>query len=83
MGNLLPVGTLLAVTQSKEALLGQADASRDIARRARRLAKTLPLESDQRRLSIHAQELDELANRLETEAAGAKTLVVRPAEGLT
>lgn len=66
------------VTQSKENLLGQADALRDIARRARRLSKTLGLESDQRRLARYVEELEETATRLETEAVDAKTMVIRP-----
>lgn len=74
--------TLLVVIQTKEDLLGQADAARDIGRRARRLAKTLLLESDQRRLSDNADEMDALAGRLEAEAASAKTMVIRPADGL-
>jgi hypothetical protein len=57
---------------SKDALLQQVDVLRDLARRAKRLAGVLTLESDRRRLGRHAQEIDETASRLEREAAGAK-----------
>jgi hypothetical protein len=57
---------------TKEALLQHADSLRDLARRSRRLAATLPGESDRRRLARHAEELDESASRIEQEAAGAK-----------
>ena len=60
---------------SKEGLLKQVDGLRDLARRSRRLGETLTQESDQRRLQRHADELDESASRLETDAAGAKTMV--------
>lgn len=67
------------MTQSKENLLEQVDSLRDIARRARRLSKTVSLESDQRRLTRYVEELEETASRLEAEAVGAKTMVIRPA----
>ncbi len=60
---------------SKESLLKQVDGLRDLARRARRLGESLSLESDQRRLQRHADELDESASRLEADAAGAKTMI--------
>jgi len=66
------------MTQSKENLLQQVDALRDLARRSRRLVTTLPHESDQRRLGRHAEELDETAGRLEKEAAGARSMVISP-----
>ena len=58
---------------SKEAILQQADGLRDLARRARRLAPTMTMESDQRRLSRYVEELEENAIRLEKAAADAKT----------
>jgi hypothetical protein len=58
--------------QSKHTLLAQVDTLRDIARRARRLSRTIARESDQRRLARHAEELDETASRLEAEAAEVK-----------
>jgi hypothetical protein len=64
--------------QSKESLLQQVDSLRDLARRARRLAANLNLESDQRRLGRYAEELEENASRLEADAAGAKTMVIKP-----
>ena len=67
MNNISPV-----TTQSKTSLLSQVDALRDVARRVRRLSKTIARESDQRRLTRHAEELDETATRLEAEAAGVK-----------
>jgi predicted metal-dependent hydrolase len=59
-------------SQSKTSLLSQVDALRDVARRVRRLSKTIARESDQRRLARHAEELDETATRLEAEAAEVK-----------
>jgi hypothetical protein len=61
---------------TKENLLKQADALRDIARRSRRLSETLSTQSDQQRLQRHAVELDESAKRLEKEAIDAKSMVV-------
>lgn len=66
------------MTQSKTSLLQQVDSLRDLARRARRLAPTLARESDQRRLSQYALELDENAGRLEKEAASARAMVIEP-----
>jgi nitric oxide reductase activation protein len=62
---------------TKENLLNQVDALRDIARRSRRLIGMLSTESDRRRLQRHADELDDSASRLETEAASAKTLAMK------
>jgi molecular chaperone GrpE (heat shock protein) len=64
--------------KTKESLLGQADALHDLARRCRRLSGMLTLESDQRRLTRSAEEFEENAKRLEREAAGAKTNVIKP-----
>lgn len=63
---------------SKERLLQEADGFRDIARRSRRLAETVTLESDRRRLQRHAEELDDSAASLEKQAADAKTGVIAP-----
>lgn len=64
---------------SKERLLQEADGFRDIARRSRRLAETVTLESDRRRLQRHAEELDDSAASLEKQAVEAKTGVIAPA----
>ena len=58
---------------SKEVILKQADAMRDLARRARRLTDTVTDEGDRRRLTRYGEELDESAARLERAAVGAKT----------
>lgn len=58
---------------SKENFLQQADSLRDLARRARRLAPTMTMESDQRRLGRYVEELEENAVRLEKAAIDAKT----------
>jgi hypothetical protein len=50
-------------------LLKQAEASRDLARRARRLAGQLTSEADRQRLLRHAEELDNQAADLERRAA--------------
>ena len=63
---------------TKETLLQQADGLRDIARRSRRLAGILTMESDRRRLQRHAQELEESASGLELQAASAKTGIFAP-----
>lgn len=57
-----------------ESLLTQVDSLRDFSRRARRLALTLSLESDQRRLVRYADELEESADRMEKEVVDAKTM---------
>lgn len=58
---------------SKEAILKQADAMRDLARRARRLLDLTTDEGDRRRLGRYSEELDESATRLEKAAVEAKT----------
>jgi hypothetical protein len=58
---------------TKETILKQADAMRDLARRARRLTETVSDEGDRRRLSRYGEELDESAARLERAAVTAKT----------
>ena len=63
---------------TKESLLKQADALRDIARRSRRLSATLEQESDRRRLMAHVGEIEESAARLEKQAVEAKTFVIAP-----
>jgi hypothetical protein len=63
---------------TKETLLQQADGFRGIARRSRRLADNLTMESDRRRLQRHAQELEESASGLELQAVEAKTGIFGP-----
>ena len=67
---------------SKETLLRQVDGLRDIARRARRLAETTD-EHERGRLIQCADEFDESAQRIEGEAAMAKTGVTPQSESLT
>jgi hypothetical protein len=57
---------------SKDSILKQADGLRDLARRARRLAEQMSMESDQRRLTRYVEELEESASRLEKSAVEAK-----------
>lgn len=63
---------------TKESLLKQVDALRDIARRSRRLSETLELESDRRRVMAHVGEIEESASRLEKQAIEAKSFVIAP-----
>jgi hypothetical protein len=58
---------------TKDILLRQVDALRDLSRRARRLVDGMTAEEDRRRLGRYVQELDERARDLEREAADAKT----------
>jgi hypothetical protein len=60
---------------SKEALLRQVDGLRDIARRARRLAEIVD-EPEQTRLIPCADDFEESAKRIESDAASAKTSVM-------
>jgi hypothetical protein len=53
-------------------LLRQAEASRDLARRARRLAAEMTREADKARLLRHADELDAQATELEGRAAAKR-----------
>ena len=53
-------------------LLRQAEASRDLARRARRLADEMSGEADKARLMRHADELDAQAADLERRAASGR-----------
>jgi hypothetical protein len=75
----VPVGVffLLGVQMdtpiTKDILLRQVDALRDLSRRARRLVDGMTAEEDRRRLGRYVQELDERASHLEREAADAKT----------
>jgi hypothetical protein len=55
-------------------LVEQAEASRDLARRARRLAEELSGEADRKRLMRHAEELDSQAADLERRAAERQPL---------
>jgi hypothetical protein len=58
---------------SKEAILKQADGMRDLARRSRRLVGSVTDDGDRRRLTRHAEELEESATRLEKTAVEART----------
>jgi len=58
---------------TKENLLQQVDGLRDLARRSRRLADSVSLEADRKRLQRHAEELDHSAADLERQAVDAKT----------
>jgi hypothetical protein len=53
----------------------QAAATRDLARRARRLAQALTLDADRVRLLQYAEELEEQANRLEAAGREPQTQV--------
>jgi hypothetical protein len=61
---------------TKEGLLRQVDALRDISRRTRRLAETMELDSDRRRLEGHIEQLEQCAKRIEQQAVEAKTFVI-------
>lgn len=56
----------------------QVHANRDLARRARRLADTLPDPTEKARLQRYAEELDAQANRLEREAIEKRRPVIAP-----
>lgn len=58
---------------------GQVQANRDLARRARRLAGTLPDPAERARLQRYAEELDAQADRLEREATERRRPVIAPA----
>lgn len=62
-------------------LAGQAQASRDLARRARRLAATLPEPAERARLQRYAEELDGQADHLEREATEPRRPVIAPSFG--
>jgi hypothetical protein len=49
-------------------LLGQAEATRDLARRARRLANTVVGDADKARLLRHAEDLEQQAARMQRDA---------------
>lgn len=57
---------------TKDSLLRQADALRDLARRARRLSETMELESDRRLLTSQGESFDAQSARIERRAAEAK-----------
>ena len=61
---------------TKEGLLRQVDALRDISRRTRRLAETMELDSDRRRLAAHIEQLEQCARRIEQQAVDAKTFAI-------
>lgn len=56
----------------------QLQAHRDLARRARRLADTLPDPAEKARLQRYAEELDAQADRLEREAFERRRPVIAP-----
>jgi hypothetical protein len=64
---------VVAPPATKEFLLRQADALRDLGRRARRLVEQMSGEGDRRQLERYAEELEKSASRLEREAVDAKT----------
>jgi hypothetical protein len=57
---------------------GQAQASRDLARRARRLADILSERGEKARLIRYAEELEAQADRLEREVGGFHPSVIAP-----
>lgn len=61
---------------TKEGLLRQVDALRDIGRRTRRVAETMELESDRRQLMAHVEKVEQCAMRIEKQAVDAKTFVI-------
>ena len=61
---------------TKEKLLMQVDALRDVVRRGRRVMETLELESDRRRMSTHMDGVEECAVRIEKQAGEAKTFLI-------
>jgi hypothetical protein len=61
---------------TKEGLLRQVDALRDIVRRTRRLAETMESEGDRRRLMADVGHYEERAARIEKQAIDAKTFVL-------
>jgi hypothetical protein len=58
---------------------GQAQANRDLARRARRLADSQSDPLERQRLWRYAEELEDQADRLEREATEFRPLVIAPA----
>lgn len=67
---------MLSTSVTKEGLLRQVDALRDIVRRTRRAADAMELESDRRRLLAHVEQVEECAARIEKQAIDAKTFVI-------
>jgi hypothetical protein len=57
---------------------GQAQASRDLARRARRLAESLDEPAEKARLIRYAEELETQAARLERDVGGFRPSVIAP-----
>ena len=58
-------------------LMGQAEATRDLARRARRLAASMVDDSDKSRLLRHAEDLERQAARMERDAVPANRVIAR------
>jgi hypothetical protein len=59
---------------SKEKLLQEADALRDLARHTRRVIELAASDSQKKALRRHADDYDKQASLLECEAAHAKTM---------
>lgn len=66
----------MATSVTKEGLLRQVDALRDIARRSRRVAETMELESDRRPVTEHIAQIEQCALRIEKQAVDAKTFAI-------
>jgi len=63
---------------SKEGLLREADALRDLARHARRVSELTINDNKKRALDRHAADFDKQAGLLESEAASARTFPRKP-----
>jgi hypothetical protein len=65
------VAHVLAATDA-DSRLSEADDLRDLSRRSRRLAETIPSDSDRRQLTAYADAMDETARRIEKDASNAR-----------
>jgi hypothetical protein len=63
---------------SKEGLLREADALRDLARHTRRVIELTINDNQKKVLGRHAADFDRQAGLLESEAASARTLPQKP-----
>ena len=63
---------------SKEGLLREADALRDLARHTRRVIELTINDNKKKVLDRHAADFDRQADLLESEAASARTLPQKP-----
>jgi hypothetical protein len=59
---------------SKEGLLREADALRDLARHTRRVIELASSDNQKKVLSRHAEDFDRQAGLIESEAANARTM---------